>query len=70
MYWLFNLLYESTSGTEGTQCNAAGNRKTRAMPFHAVSALCSVHRDPHPDLTSLGTDSTAVPAQTPRAEGG
>lgn len=40
------------------------------MPFHAVSALCSVHRDPHPDLTSLGTDSAAVQRKRPGREVG
>lgn len=35
------------------------------MPFRAVSALCSVHRDPHPDLTSLGTEAAAVQRKHP-----
>lgn len=59
MYWLFNLLYWSTLGTKGTRCYVAGNKKAQAIPFHAVSALSSVPRNTHRDLTSLGSDSAA-----------
>lgn len=55
MNWLFNLLYWSTFGTEGTWCYAAG-RRAQPMPFGAVSAPSlvprSVHHDwPHSTLT-------------------
>lgn len=46
---LFNLLYWSTFGTEGTQCCAAGRRRAQVMKFQAVSARSPVLRNRHHD---------------------
>lgn len=46
---LFNLLYWSTVGTEGTRCCAAGRRRAQVMQFWAVSAWSPVPRNGHHD---------------------